>query len=402
MTQLVKAKIHSTLGASSASRWMSCPGSVRLSEGAPPRPTSRAAIEGTGAHALAELCLRHQQDPTVYIGTTLEGVEVTDEMAEFVRLFVEYCQKLPGLHFIEQQFSLAELNPPAPMFGTADFVAVDYDGDSVPGQRILEVVDLKYGTGVVVDVNANKQLRYYALGCFLGLPARVRELIDRVRITIVQPRAAHVDGVIRSEELSIAELIDYTNELMDAARATLEPDAPLVTGSHCRWCPASGLCPAQQEAASLAAQTDFSVLPPAPPPVALVPIPQLAEWAGKFHILEEWISAVRARLVGELEAGREVPGYKLVEKRATREWADAGVVEQWLRTQGYAGEDIFVMKLKSPAQVEKLVGKKNVPAEYVVKQSSGTKMVSNEHPGQAVAAGPAVDFAALTAGEQEN
>ena len=393
MTQLVKAKIHSTLGASSASRWMACPGSIRLSEQAPPRPTSEAAIEGTAAHALAELCLTKGQEPDVDIGTSLEGVEVTADMAEYVKLFVDYCRNLGGRHFIEQQFSLAELNPPAPMFGTADFVSV--------ADATLEVVDLKYGTGVIVDVNENKQLRYYALGCFLSLPAELRRDIERVKITIVQPRAAHVDGVIRSEELSLAELIDFTSELMDAARATLAEDAPLKTGSHCRWCPASGMCPAQHESAQLAAQSDFAVavVPPAP---ALLPIDTLAEYATKFHILEEWMDAVRARLLGELNAGRAVPGFKLVEKRANRVWADEDKTAQWLREAKLSERDMYVRKLVSPAQAEKLVGKKNLPPELVIKVSSGTKMVQDSHPGAAVAAGPSVDFAVITAGQEEN
>ena len=88
MSHKVEEKLHATLGASTASRWMACPGSVALSEGIPPRPGTIHAQEGTAAHALAELSLNREQEPATFVGTTLEGIEVTDDMAEHVGVFV--------------------------------------------------------------------------------------------------------------------------------------------------------------------------------------------------------------------------------------------------------------------------------------------------------------------------
>jgi hypothetical protein len=69
-----------------------------------------------------------------------------------------------------------------------------------------------------------------------------------------------------------------------------------------------------------------------------------------------------------------------VEKRATRKWKDAREVSKLL---GHNGECFTEPELKSPAQVEKVLGKKNFAialAEHVDKQSSGYTLVSESDP----------------------
>lgn len=395
MTQHVAEKAHAELGASTASRWMACPGSVRLSKGIPDY-SSEYAQEGTAAHALAELSLRKGVEPITFSGTTIEGVEVTDDMAEFVSVYVDYCRDLirgdSAGTWIEKQFTLQHLNPPGPMFGTADFVAYN------DRTRELEIVDLKYGVGVVVDPFENKQLQYYALGAVLSMPQGTP--IDEVKMTIVQPRATHRDGVIRSFTMPFSDLLGFTNELMEAARATIAPDAPLNPGPHCRFCKAAGTCPAQKEQAQQVAMVEFETLPPdLPPNPELIPIPELAGWAGKFGILEDWMKAVRARLQTELEQGGSVPGYKLVQKRAVRKWADPEEAAQWLKAKGEAEADIYKTELRSVAQIEKLVGKKDLPPELWTKISSGVVMVPESDAREQVAVSAGEEFGAICPGK---
>jgi hypothetical protein len=391
----VPEKIHAELGASVASRWMACPGSIRLSREVPVPASTSFAEEGTRAHALAELCLRRNVGPETYVGIELEGGVITDEMAEHVRVFYDYCNGLDddsGHSWVERKFNLAPLNPPGPMFGTADFVAYD------AVERTLHVVDLKYGQGVVVEAKGNKQLRYYALGAALSLDDP-HYPIDKVVMTIVQPRALHTDGPIRSDEATHIELIEFAAELMDAARKTLEPDAPLVAGTHCRFCPASGVCPAQRDRALAVAQSEFDIVeaeftPPAP---ETIPPEMFAEMLGKLHILEDWASAMRATALSRLERGEEVPGFKLVQKRATRQWTDPEDVANYLLGDGYDGDEIYKPRdLKSVAQIEKLVGKKAFAASplagAVVKVSSGVNIAPATDPR------PAVNI--LTVGEE--
>jgi len=387
---LVPEKLHAALGASSASRWMACPGSVRLTADLPDT-TSVHAEEGTAAHALAEVCLTKRRPAADYVGMEIEGWTVTDEMAEFVQGYVDECERLRAFCdpvFVEARFTLASLHPPAPMFGTADFVAYD------PATRTLYVRDLKYGQGVVVEAVGNPQLRYYALGALLS--DGVRGLaIDAIDLGIVQPRAAHALGPVRTEVLPLDELLLFTQDLLAAARATTAPDAPLVAGKHCRWCKANGRCPEQHRAAQALAQVEFTAVAPEPPKPELMTPAMLGDVLTKLPILEDWIKAVKAHAQGLLERGQDVPGMKLVAKRATRKWRDPEEAAQHLLALGESPDDLFVRELKSVAQVEKLVGKKHLPTQLVVQQSSGVVMVPSHDPRPALAMGD--EFAAIPA-----
>jgi hypothetical protein len=383
----VAEKLHSELGASVSSRWMACPGSIRLSREVARPTTSSFAQEGTRAHAVAELCLSKGAEPDIYEGMEIEGGIVDENMVEHVRVFVDYCRSLmqeASHYWIERRFNLAALNPPGAMYGTADFIAYD------AVNRILHVPDLKYGMGVVVEVKGNKQLRYYGLGAALSLDPTLYP-IEKVMLTIVQPRVGHADGVIRSEEISYVELIEFAAELMEAARATQAPDAPLSAGNHCRFCPASGVCPEQRSRALAVAQSEFDVVVDAefvPPAPETIPVEQFAEMLDKLHVLTDWASAMNSRALQMLERGEEVPGWKLVAKRATRSWNDVDGAEQVLRSKGFVDEEIFKPRdLKSPAQIEKLMKKKpfaEALGAAVSKESSGYKMARASDPAPAI------------------
>ena len=54
---------HAKLNASSAHRWIACPGCIRLIDSLPhgvSERTSRPASEGSAAHALGEWCLHNK------------------------------------------------------------------------------------------------------------------------------------------------------------------------------------------------------------------------------------------------------------------------------------------------------------------------------------------------------
>lgn len=388
----VPEKFHSELGASIAGRWMACPGSVRLARALPPGGTSEYAQEGTRAHALAELSLRRKVDPHTFVGTTLEGGDVTEEMAEAVKVYTDYCRALwtsRTLWWAERRFNLSTLNPVGPMYGTADFVALD------TVRNTLHVVDLKFGQGVVVEAANNPQLKYYALGAALSMEKGTS--FDTVEMTIVQPRALHSDGPIRTETISLEELLGFAGDLLQAAKATTEPDAPLNPGRHCRFCPASGVCPAQQARAESVAMVEFAEMPAAKPqdPATLTPV-QLGNLLALLPQVEEWAASVRAHAFAKLERGETVPGMKLVAKRANRSWIDEDKASQYLQNVLNIGEDdLLVSKLKSPAQIEKITKKSRFPDELTQKVSSGFNMVPEHDPRPAVSLTAGSEFAAL-------
>lgn len=396
MSTNLPEKLHSELGASVASRWMACPGSVRMARGMPNFETDHSRA-GTAAHAVAEVCVRKSADPGLFEDTTQEGVLVDADMVAAVRVFVDYCTPLKNERgatwWVEKQFSLAPLNPPAPMFGTADFAVYK------PALRELEIVDYKNGSGVVVEVKGNKQLRYYALGAVLAIGPGYD--IETVKMTIVQPRAAHPDGVVRSESISYTDLLAFSGDLLEAARATLAPDAPLSPGSHCRFCPASAVCPAQREQAQQLAQVAFADLPASAPPAPEAMTPEvLGEILSQLHILEDWAAAVRQHAQRELESGRVIPGFKLVEgRKGNRKWDDETATARWLEERGYGEDETHTKELKSPAQIEKLVGKKNLPADLTKRSDGRPTMVPLHDPRPVLELSPGQVFEALPAGE---
>lgn len=387
-------RAHAALGASGAYRWMACPGSVRLSAGIESKSSSYAE-EGTAAHELAEVCLHNGQDAIEWVDRKLPAkygsVYVTGEMAEAVQVYIDYVRPfiLAGDQVqIEHRFDLSALAVGVPMFGTADCVIY------MPAERKLIVADYKHGAGIAVEAERNPQLRYYALGSLLTMPDADINSID---VVVVQPRAFHPAGPIRSETLDRLDLELFEAELIEAAKRTLEPNAPLSAGDHCRWCPAYEVCPAQDARAVALLESDFDPLPPetlTPEQLAAV----LAKEA-QLDAVNAWYKAVKAHAYGVITAGGEVPGYKLVAGReGNRAWADEDAAASELLLAGVAEEDLYARKLISVAQAEKLLGKKDFKAgfeDFVTRKPGVPTLAPESDKRPAIEGGAAADFVAL-------
>ena len=386
-----ETRAHAVLGASSAHRWMACPGSVRASAEAPPRPSSRYADEGTAAHQLAERCLRDGTDAAAWVGNaeTVNGAEweVTEEMAEAVQVFLDAVRGAVGAGdtlLIEQRFDLTSVYDG--MFGTNDACVLS------PARGTLSVFDYKHGKGHAVEARGNPQLRYYALGAMLHTGASG---IHTVEAAIVQPRAPHRDGPVRRETVPAMDLFEFTADLRAAAKATEDPAAPLRAGDWCNFCPAAGTCPALRDKALETAMADFAgvtIKVPADPGV-LDPV-DLARLLDGADLIDKWLAAVRAHALHLAESGVVVPGYKLVDKRAVRKWRDDGSVPQALSGLGLDQDDIYDRKLRSPAAVEKLLPKdrRSEMAALVMKESSGVNLVREEDSRASRVASAVADF----------
>lgn len=393
-------KKHAELGASSAERWINCAGSVRMQR--PFADISNAsdyALEGTVAHEVAERALKLRLDPEVWLDTEIDGVTVNEEMVEGVRLFVETVRAEVGKSdelFVEQPYSLAAFNPPAPMFGTSDAVVFQ------PIPRRLVVADLKYGQGYAVDAIDNDQLRYYALGAVLALEEKIGPgKIDTVEMIIVQPRALHPDGPVRRWEVTLQGLMEFAGTLLAAADRTQDPNAPLTPGRWCRFCRAKAVCPALKDQAQALARVDFAepetelVLPTPPEHLTME---QLVKIANYGDILTDYVKAVNAHIQGLLERGVEVPGFKLVARRATRRWKSEAQVEKWAEEAGIEPLTLYAdPEIRSVAQLEKKLGKGVIPEELVEKKSSGNTVAPVADKRPEIPAGPRQDFAALPA-----
>lgn len=376
---------HAKLGPSGARRWMACPGSVAAETGLPDEENIHSQ-EGTAAHALAEMAFQRNRPCEAWLGDTIEGVVVTHEMAEYTQVYVDalrdYAEGAEIVE-IEGRLDLAPLRPPAPMHGTCD--AWFY----YPNVKRLRVVDLKYGKGVVVEVEDNKQTRYYALMAWVKLAmtskAKAAQL-EEIEVVIVQPRAHHADGPIRSEVISLKELKQFGKDLLAAAHKAMDPNAPRIPGDHCRWCKFKLACPEFRGKALAVAQVEFADVAEGetvpPDPMTLTPA-QLGHILRSADTLEAWLKVVRQRAMGELLAGRAVPGFALKNKRAMRKWNDEKAVIAWARKLKIKKDDLMEPgELKSPAVVEKMVKKLGevLPEELVVRASSGVTMCLDTDP----------------------
>lgn len=341
-------RAHAVLSASGAERWLKCPGSVRLSAGLPDVQSEYAA-EGTAAHELAQKCIETGHDPAEFIGDEWPVGDftftVTDEMADAVKDYIEAIEPYTGEPWewaIEQRLDLSSLYPG--MFGTADFVS--YNNET----HDLVVCDFKYGRGVVVTVQDNPQLLYYGLG---AARANHNRGINKLRLVVCQPRAKEGGGAVRSWEIDSVDLLEWSYDLLNGAKATEAPDAPLNAGEWCRFCKAAATCPELQKTSFEAACAEFdtSGQMTVTDPAAYSP-DELALALQRGEILEVWLKRVRETAHAEATAGRIPTGYKLVAKRAIRKWRDEDEAEKFFASHG---EEIFVKRLKSPAQMEALI-----------------------------------------------
>ena len=228
---VIKEKSHSKLSPSAAKRWLTCPGSVALIAALPEgRRTSKFAAEGTVAHEVGELCLRNNTDPSDYKGKifTADGFKfkVTQEMIDAVEEYVDYVREVihdsevQADEFVELQVevksSLSFLGIPGLDGGTSDTVLI------CRGHEFVEIADYKHGAGVAVDVINNSQARSYGLGVMESLGIKRGDNWE-IRNTIIQPRAHHKDGRIRSEIMTSDELWDWCDDiLVPGAKATRE------------------------------------------------------------------------------------------------------------------------------------------------------------------------------------
>lgn len=368
---------HSPIGASSCERWWNCPGSIVLSEQLPPPPTSEYAKEGTAAHELAERCINNNLRPIV--GTVLPEVDgstftCTEEMADAINLYIDYIQAICDKEMawddleLEHRFTLQHLDIEA--FGTADAV--------LAAGTNLYVIDLKYGKGVSVDIVGNKQLQYYALGAYRRNESAE---IDTIHTAIVQPR---VENPIKEATYSVDELLAFEKELDRAikrVRGQSHKEPTLSAGPHCRWCTAKPICPEikrhiESEALSVFGDIDVSsdLSDRRYPVPSNLSSEQIAHVLRNMDLLQDWAKSVADYAHQEMEKGVRIPGYKLVDRRSNRKWISERAVEDELHKE--YGDKIYNTKLKSPAQMEKLVGKANASDldHLWEKPDAGTKL----------------------------
>ena len=332
---------HAILSASSSHRWMNCTPSARLEREFADRETE-AAAEGTAAHALCEhklrraLKMRSRKPVSKYDCDEMDAY--TDGYVEFVleQLAQAKLECSDPLVLIEQRLDFSCWVPEG--FGTGDCLIV--------ADKLLHIIDFKYGQGVLVEAEENPQMMLYALGA-LRLFDSLYDITE-VSMSIYQPRRDNVS----TWTISVDELNAWAeNVLKPKAELAHKGEGDYLPGPWCQFCKAAVKCRARAEEKLQLARFEF-----APPP--LLSDEEIEDILTKLDDLTKWASEIQAYAQdAAVNHGKAWKGFKLVATRTNRKYTDEEAVIQAAKDAGYT--DIFKKSLIPITEMEKLMGKKN-------------------------------------------
>lgn len=373
---------HALLSPSSAERWTHCPASAAVAA-AYPRESSQFSAEGTAAHQLAAWCLEEGKDALAFLGRVIEAdgftFTVDEGMAGYVQGYLDrtraWLDFAGAVLFVEQAISIESITGEADATGTSDAVVIVPGAN--PGEYDLVVRDLKYGRGVPVDAFENKQLVTYAAGALeqFGIAYDFPDHAQ-VHMEIDQPRREHTSRFT----LTIGALRERAAAISAAAKVALATpaDGKRVAGDWCRFCPARAVCETRAKWVADSMAEGFENLEaPGPEDDG----ERLARYLGRIEAIRAWCSSVETDALARLAKGGTIPGWKLVSGRAgDRKWTDEEHAATALISFGAHREQIFTApKLKSPAQIEKLIPKgSRVHLDALVTRGEGKPSLAPE------------------------
>lgn len=330
---------HAVLSASGSHKWYHCTPSARLEQEFENRE-STAAAEGTAAHELAEhklrkaLKMRSKKPISPFDSDEMD--EHTEAYMNFVLEQLELAkQTCPDpVVLIEQRLDFSNYVPDG--CGTVDILLI--------ADKNLHIIDLKYGSGIVVSAELNSQMMLYALAA-LDLYDNLYDL-EEVSMTIFQPRRENVS----TWTISADALKDWClNELMPRAELAFKGEGEFCPGDWCTFCRAAVKCRARAEEKLRLAQSEF-LLPP------LLADDEIEVILGKLNDISKWANDLMAyALDAAINHGKQWVGYKVVEGRSNRRFKDENAVAESAKNHGY--NDIFKQNLITLTEFEKLMGK---------------------------------------------
>lgn len=334
---------HHVFGGSTAARTIACPAWIPLSANIPKPLDSTAAALGTASHAVLEKCLLDVDvDPITYAEREVEGVLIErDHIVDKIIPAINCFEDLMNTYMIDRYWVEVFSEVDHETGGTADFVGLSEDGET------LVIGDYKSGDGVIVNAEKNKQALFYAWCLFNDNKQRFTEAFKHVKtiiIAIVQPSFRR-DEFLDTWACNLDDIAAFEKDYKAAKALITDGVKTPCAGDHCQFCPAHAVCPAKQMLVDDMQGTPLT-------DIQKTDISRALKLADE---IESWLKAVRKLAYERIEAGEEVEGFKLVNKRATRVWNEP---EKTLRKiklmKRLKTKEAVTEKLASPAQLEKL------------------------------------------------
>ncbi|WP_127575279.1 DUF2800 domain-containing protein [Paenibacillus barengoltzii] len=340
-------RAHALLSPSGAHRWLHCTPSARLEETLPDTE-SEAAKRGTLAHEIAELKLRKaltDKMPTRSYNTALKKFKAHELyepiMDDHTDAYLEYVQKVvhafpsPPFVAIERRVDISDYVPECS--GTSDCIVI--------GGGHLHVIDYKNGQGVPVSAENNPQMKLYALGA-------VKEFsllfpIETVHLAIVQPKVWDQPS---EWTLSASDLLAWGESIKPIAQAAFKGEGKYTIGEHCGFCRAKATCRARVEH-MLEAGSRAPLKPP------LIGWDEVGDVLRQAEGIVSWYTDLKKQALAEVLKGGQVAGWKAVEGRGSRDYADLDAAFAHLKENGIDEAVLYERKPLTPPQLEKALSK---------------------------------------------
>jgi len=352
---------HLTIGGSTAARTLGCPAWINKSKDVPKRPGGSAALEGSMHHEIMELCQTTSTRPWDHLGfeyteagTTLTFDEDHLDLSNIA--FGATNELLKELDIDELEIEpFVEIIPDV-AGGSIDMIGLSLD------RKTLLILDYKFGR-VKVSPEENAQMMFYALAA--QTDPKTSDLFDKVEklvLVIVQPRHS---GVVFRWDTDIKRLNTYAKQL-NTSIANVSEATKGSPGAHCKWCPAEAFCPEKRQE-TLVAST-----------LGTRSHNELIASAAAVQEVEAWVKATKEALYMQMTTGIVVPGWKIVEKKATRKWINPVLAETAMVE--VLGDSAFKKELLSAAQMEKKLKKKGklFPLDSLVERKSSGNTLAPE------------------------
>lgn len=348
-----KERAHAKLSASGASRWATCTGSVQMEDGIPDRE-SVYAQEGTLAHEMSELKLKHYLDPKGFgkrkLNAAIKKLKENElyqaEMDSYTDTYVDFIKE-KALSFSSNPYIEIEKRVDFSRwvdggFGTCDCVLIH--------GSTLSIIDLKYGKGVPVSSEQNEQLILYALGAYDAFNLIYN--LDKIELNIVQPRINNFS----TWEISLTELLLWGDYFKVQAEKALGGNGELVPSAKaCKFCKARDICTARAEN-NLSLESEIKLKPNE------IPKDKLYEYISRGEDIAKWVADLKAYALDMCLKGEDVKGLKAVAGRTSRSWTNQDEAINKLIEGGIDEAIIYDKVPLTLAKLEKALGKQQFTA----------------------------------------
>ncbi len=335
---------HAKLSASSAEKWLNCPGSVALEKLFPQQDTEFTK-EGNIAHKLAEIKIKRafSQISNEKYYQQRNDMEINDDMEKYTDEYVDFVTEkyrkalVYSSPFLELEKKLDFSKWVKDGFGTADVVIV-YNGH-------IEMIDLKYGQGVKVNAENNYQLMLYALGALEEYDYLYD--IKSVTMTIFQPRKDNISTF----QMSSKELYQWGESIKPISETAYHETGKCTSGDHC----SKGFCRAIPVCRVLS--KDLEGIEESLKNPNCLTNAEIAEILQKVDLLAKRAKSIKEYALKQALKGEIFPGYKVVEGRKSRSFDLSEQQIQYLLLQhGYTDDVIYKKSIRTVADYEKVIG----------------------------------------------